>query len=142
MQHKIVNKLKHLQSKMFFLVGNRGYSDADIFMLAIWPYNIRLLKMIFLNFQTNNFQVVLITNGRYSFCIFNYGNMTWTKGQASQETAQVGDLTIYDDCSEGISKPQACTSKGYYHLWWYWLHSLEIWPSTVMAVIMLKCLYK
>uniref|UniRef100_A0ABM0M9L1 Protein mesh-like n=1 Tax=Saccoglossus kowalevskii TaxID=10224 RepID=A0ABM0M9L1_SACKO len=31
----------------------------------------------------NTFQAVLITNGRHSFTLFNYGNITWTTGTAS-----------------------------------------------------------
>lgn len=34
-------------------------------------------------FQRNTFQAVLITNGRHSFVIFNYGKITWTTGTAS-----------------------------------------------------------
>ncbi|XP_078360273.1 sushi domain-containing protein 2-like isoform X2 [Oculina patagonica] len=33
--------------------------------------------------KRNNFQAVLITNGRHSFVIFNYNKITWTTGTAS-----------------------------------------------------------
>ena len=33
--------------------------------------------------QTNTFQAVLITNGKHSFVIYNYNNITWTTGTAS-----------------------------------------------------------
>ncbi len=33
--------------------------------------------------QTNTFQAILVTNGRHSYAIFNYGNITWTYGDAS-----------------------------------------------------------
>ncbi|XP_077869987.1 sushi domain-containing protein 2-like [Saccoglossus kowalevskii] len=35
------------------------------------------------NTSKNTFQAVLITNGRHSFTIFNYGDITWTTGMAS-----------------------------------------------------------
>ncbi|CAH3144389.1 unnamed protein product [Pocillopora meandrina] len=33
--------------------------------------------------KTNTFQAVLITNGKHSFVIYNYNNITWTTGTAS-----------------------------------------------------------
>ena len=33
--------------------------------------------------QLNTFQAVLITNGRHSFTMFNYGDISWTTGTAS-----------------------------------------------------------
>ncbi|KAK2166193.1 hypothetical protein NP493_1334g01015 [Ridgeia piscesae] len=38
----------------------------------------------------NTFQIVLITNGRHSFTIFNYGNISWTTGEASGGTLGLG----------------------------------------------------
>ena len=41
--------------------------------------------------NNNTFQVVLATNGRYSFTIFNYGRLMWSLGTASSGThAQAG----------------------------------------------------
>ncbi|XP_041485569.1 LOW QUALITY PROTEIN: sushi domain-containing protein 2-like [Lytechinus variegatus] len=37
----------------------------------------------FNNSITNSFQAVLVTDGRYSFVIFNYGDINWTTGTAS-----------------------------------------------------------
>lgn len=31
-------------------------------------------------FQVNTFQIVLVTDGEFSFTIFNYENITWTTG--------------------------------------------------------------
>ena len=38
---------------------------------------------MFASSQVNTFQIVLVTNGRQSFTIFNYGDITWTTGEAS-----------------------------------------------------------
>ena len=40
----------------------------------------------FVSFQVNNFQAVLVTNGRHSFAIFNYNQIVWTTGTASGGT--------------------------------------------------------
>eukprot|EP00057_Strongylocentrotus_purpuratus_P019877 XP_011674351.1 PREDICTED: sushi, nidogen and EGF-like domain-containing protein 1 [Strongylocentrotus purpuratus] len=32
----------------------------------------------------NSFQAVMVTNGRYSFAIFNYGDINWTTGTGAQ----------------------------------------------------------
>ncbi|XP_023931054.1 protein mesh [Lingula anatina] len=41
--------------------------------------------------STNTFQVVLVTDGRHSFAIFNYKEVTWTTGTSHRETpAQAG----------------------------------------------------
>ena len=38
---------------------------------------------LFVRIQVNTFQVVLITDGWYSFVMFNYGILTWTSGTLS-----------------------------------------------------------
>ncbi|XP_060678204.1 sushi, nidogen and EGF-like domain-containing protein 1 [Hemiscyllium ocellatum] len=40
--------------------------------------------------KVNSFQAVLITNGRQSFIILNYGNIEWTTGTASGGDADTG----------------------------------------------------
>ncbi|XP_013419198.1 sushi domain-containing protein 2 [Lingula anatina] len=40
--------------------------------------------------NTNTFQVVLVTNGRHSFAIFNYKEVTWTTGTASGGSGGLG----------------------------------------------------
>ena len=40
--------------------------------------------------QIDTFQAVLITDGKYSFAIFNYGIMTWTTGTASGGSSLTG----------------------------------------------------
>ncbi|XP_071480508.1 uncharacterized protein [Diadema antillarum] len=39
---------------------------------------------------TNTFQAVLVTDGRYSFAIFNYGDINWTTGTASNGNSCTG----------------------------------------------------
>ena len=39
--------------------------------------------MCYYKIQNNSFQAVLITDGRHSYAIFNYGNIEWTTGTAS-----------------------------------------------------------
>jgi hypothetical protein len=41
----------------------------------------------------NSFQAAIATNGRHSFAVFNYGQMSWTKGGS----AQVGFNSGLDD---------------------------------------------
>ncbi|XP_069118209.1 protein mesh-like isoform X2 [Argopecten irradians] len=40
--------------------------------------------------KRNSFQAVLITNGRHSFTVFNYAEVTWTTGTASNGNANTG----------------------------------------------------
>ncbi|CAH1272490.1 SUSD2 [Branchiostoma lanceolatum] len=40
--------------------------------------------------KRNTFQSVLVSDGRHSFAIFNYGNITWTTGTASDGNAYTG----------------------------------------------------
>jgi len=40
--------------------------------------------------QTNTFQTVLATNGRMSFVLFHYGNLTWTTGTLSGGSPTTG----------------------------------------------------
>ncbi|XP_060071369.1 protein mesh-like [Ylistrum balloti] len=40
--------------------------------------------------KRNTFQAVLITNGRHSFTVFNYANITWTTGTASRGNNDTG----------------------------------------------------
>ncbi|XP_019614681.1 PREDICTED: sushi domain-containing protein 2-like [Branchiostoma belcheri] len=40
--------------------------------------------------KRNTFQAVLVSNGRHSFAIFNYGDITWTTGTASDGDAETG----------------------------------------------------
>ncbi|XP_070553581.1 sushi domain-containing protein 2-like isoform X2 [Ptychodera flava] len=40
--------------------------------------------------KRNTFQCILVTNGRHSFAIFNYGKITWTTGAATQGDANTG----------------------------------------------------
>ncbi|XP_035685252.1 sushi domain-containing protein 2-like [Branchiostoma floridae] len=40
--------------------------------------------------KRNTFQAVLASNGRHSFAIFNYGDITWTTGTASDGNAYTG----------------------------------------------------
>ena len=48
--------------------------------------------LIFVLFQTNTFQALLVTDGRHSFVVFNYldDGISWTRGNTSQVDAQVG----------------------------------------------------
>ena len=48
-----------------------------------FPLWLLSFKSHVLIFQRNTFQAVLITDGRFSFTIFNYNNLTWTTGTAS-----------------------------------------------------------
>ena len=41
------------------------------------------VNYMFASSQVNTFQIVLVTNGRQSFTIFNYGDITWTTGTMS-----------------------------------------------------------
>ncbi|XP_030838223.1 sushi domain-containing protein 2-like, partial [Strongylocentrotus purpuratus] len=44
----------------------------------------------------NSFQAVMVTNGRYSFAIFNYGDINWTTGTGAQVGFNAGDgVTFY-----------------------------------------------
>ncbi|XP_070553577.1 sushi domain-containing protein 2-like [Ptychodera flava] len=40
--------------------------------------------------RRNTFQCILVTNGRHSFAIFNYGKITWTTGAATQGDLHTG----------------------------------------------------
>ena len=40
--------------------------------------------------KTNTFQAVLVTDGLYSFVLFNYGDINWTTGTASGGDAFTG----------------------------------------------------
>ncbi|XP_070554812.1 sushi, nidogen and EGF-like domain-containing protein 1 [Ptychodera flava] len=42
------------------------------------------------NLKRNTFQCVLATNGRHSFALYHYGNVTWTTGAASQGDPDTG----------------------------------------------------
>lgn len=48
------------------------------------------VKCLCITLQVNTFQAVLVTDGRYSFAIFNYGPMTWTTGTASGGNTATG----------------------------------------------------
>ena len=49
-------------------------------------------------FQRNTFQAILVTNNVHSFIIYNYGDMEWTYGSASDGIdAQVsGNYCVID----------------------------------------------
>ena len=40
--------------------------------------------------QTNTFQAVLLTDGRFSFAILNYDDINWTSGTDSQGSPSTG----------------------------------------------------
>ena len=51
--------------------------------------------------KVNTFQIVLITNGRHSFTMFNYGNITWTTGGASGGESGLGGIPAQVDLAAG-----------------------------------------
>nr|XP_054758707.1 uncharacterized protein LOC129264789 isoform X1 [Lytechinus pictus] len=67
----------------------------------------------------NSYQVVLLTDGELSFCIFNYGSLTWTTGWLQDMLDENGNYASSDG-QEGISPAQAGFSAGdnsnYYQL--------------------------
>ncbi|XP_070554203.1 protein mesh-like [Ptychodera flava] len=70
----------------------RGYFTKEANFEALWTFVATWDHVTFFgSFQpslANTFQAVLITNGRHSFAIFNYGDIVWTTGASSG-----GDLT-------------------------------------------------
>ena len=73
------------------------------------------LNANFIFLQANTFQAVLVTDGRFSFVIFNYldDGVNWNKGDASTAPAQVGfnyggdglhTLTLPDSGMENITE--------------------------------------
>ncbi|XP_063957459.1 protein mesh-like [Lytechinus pictus] len=69
----------------------------------------------------NSYQVVLLTDGELSFCIFNYGSLTWTTGWLQDMLDENGNPVFEaSDGQEGIYPAQAGFSAGdnsnYYHL--------------------------
>lgn len=59
------------------------------FFLIVFQVVVFLNYIIFI-YQRNTFQEILITNGQYSFTIFNYKNITWTTGTASGGNSSTG----------------------------------------------------
>ncbi|KAK2168445.1 hypothetical protein NP493_1225g02057 [Ridgeia piscesae] len=73
----------------------RGAFSVHSSFTASWVFIASWHKVTYYGGSTssslNTFQIVLITNGRHSFTIFNYGDITWTAGSASNGIpAQVG----------------------------------------------------
>ncbi|KAK2168419.1 hypothetical protein NP493_1225g00007 [Ridgeia piscesae] len=73
----------------------RGAFSRHSSFTASWVFIASWHKVTYYGGSTssseNTFQIVLITNGRHSFAIFNYGNITWTTGTTSNGIpAQVG----------------------------------------------------
>ena len=64
-----------------------GYFERDFYCI---PFEYTPLKSYFLSLQRNTFQVVVITDGLFSFTIFNYAKLTWVTGDASGGTNGFG----------------------------------------------------
>lgn len=47
-------------------------------------------EAVFVGFQTNTFQAILVTDGQLSFVIYNYYQLMWTTGTASGGSASTG----------------------------------------------------
>ena len=79
------------------------FSTEKRIQLCAFCYNYRLGKSeknnivitedsvtLYFLLQTNTFQAALVTDGTYSFAIFNYGDMAWTTGTADGGAAATG----------------------------------------------------
>ncbi|XP_022783564.1 sushi domain-containing protein 2-like [Stylophora pistillata] len=62
-------------------VDHRKFRATWLFV-ATW-YKVAFFGARNYTYKRNTFQAVLITNGRHSFVIYNYDNITWTTGTAS-----------------------------------------------------------
>ena len=73
---KVEKHFIHYPAVLPLLVSSKiiSYSYKDM--------NLDNFDILLLN-QRNSFQAVMVTDGRYSFAIFNYGDINWTTGTAS-----------------------------------------------------------
>lgn len=78
-----ISLLGRATQDVVFIYSERGlyFFQAKWIFIATW-YNVTYFGGSD-NTPVNTFQAVLVTDGRYSFAIFNYGPMTWTTGTGS-----------------------------------------------------------
>lgn len=95
-----------------------------VFWLAHLPSSCPLTAFFPSLLQVNTFQIVLITDGKLSFTIFNYESITWTTGMHASsggDFAGLGGIAAQVSGKRGpwdASALQACGS--WFGFFWRW----------------------
>ena len=56
------------------------FMAVELHVLVLFMFIIMYEFILCRTYQVNTFQIILITNGRHSFTILNYGDISWTTG--------------------------------------------------------------